>query len=417
MTGRRPRPKDGNQYDPLTLTLTDAVEAASEAADEASLVALGTISGRSGIGTVFEAAMAAVAGTKPGKIGPGVFDAALRAANDALADSSIPANYDRVRRAVTTIPDRLVRVAARQAAADLFAGMPAKDRAAGGGRLLDRMRTAAIRAARTRLERDEYIPAVRAAAEGARGIADGATRMTSDIITAGAPVHAATAAVFGVAIRGVPPGRLADAVEKACRDLPGTARRHDDLVTGFVRALSGMIAADAAYRRKYQTAARGAEKMARNEAATQMVNMIIEGAFEAVYMALVVGAYATSEESYFGPDYGSALAGACGLDPRRYQPVGPGGAPDAIKDIPDDIPVEVLQELHQKLSATMAWVTGSEEDLARQRMFRSAQEVDYKRAASLPVMQGIISLYGAAYQEGYGGAASAASGKRGGRGR
>ena len=78
-------------------------------------------------------------------------------------------------------------------------------------------------------------------------------------------MHAATAAVFEVAIRGVPPGRLADAVEKACGDLPGTARRHDDLVTGFVRALSGMIANDAAYRRKYQTAARGAEKMARNE--------------------------------------------------------------------------------------------------------------------------------------------------------
>lgn len=417
MTGRRPQPKDGNPYDPLTLTLTDTVEAASEAADEASLAALGTISGRSGIGTVFEAAMAAVAGTKPGRIGPGVFDAALGAANGALADSSIPVNYDRVRQAVTTIPDRLVRVAARQAAADLFAGMPAKDRAAGGGRLLDRMRAAALRAARTRLEQDEHAPAVRAAAEGARGIADGAARMTSDIITAGAPVHAATAAVFEVAIRGVPPDKLAGAIEKACRDLPGTARRHDDQVVGFVRALSGMISADAAYRRKYQTAARGAEKLARNEAATQMVNMITEGAFEAVYMALVVGAYATSEESYFGPGYANALAEACGLDPRRHQPAGPGGAPVSIKDVPEDIPVEVLQELYQKLSATMARVTGTEEDPGRLRMFRSAQEVDYKRAASLPVMEGIISLYGAAYQEGYGGASPAASGKRGGRGR
>lgn len=409
MTGRRRQRRDGNPYDPLALTIADAVKAASDAADEAGLAAPHTVSGRSGIGAVFAAAMAAVAETEPGNIGPSVFDAALRAARGALADSSIPSNYDRIRRAVTSIPDRLVWAAARRAAVDRFARMPAGARTAGDARLLSRMRTAAVRAAKSHLGRDGHLPAVRAAAQGAREIADGAARITSEIVLVGAPVYAATTAVFEVAIRGVPPGKLADAVEEAYRDLPEMACRHDDMVVSFVAALSEMIAADAAYRRKYQTAVRGAEELARNEAAGQIVNMITDNAFEVVYMALVASAYATTSESYFGSGYQNALAEACGIDPRRYRLAGTGGIaegafPGAMDDIPEDVPVEVAQELYQRLSGAMDRLMASEEEFARQRMFRNALDIDYEAAASLDSMGGIISLYETAYRAGYEGA-------------
>ena len=95
--------------------------------------------------------MEAVADTEPGNIGLSVFDAAMRAARGAVIDSAIPSCYDRVRLSVESIPDRLVRVAARQAASDLYARMPVRDRSAGGGRLLGRMKTAAVRAAKARL--------------------------------------------------------------------------------------------------------------------------------------------------------------------------------------------------------------------------------------------------------------------------
>ena len=78
------------------------------------------------------------------------------------------------------------------------------------------------------------------------------------------------------------------------------------------------------------------------------------------------------------------------------------------------VPADVFQDLCQKLSATMAWVTGSEVDYVKQWMFRSALEVDYEAVSSLRSMGGIIRLYETAYREGCGGAAPAAAGKRGG---
>ena len=410
MTGRRRQPRDCSLQDTLTLTIADAVEAGAAAADDAGAAAHQTVSGRSGLGAVFAAARAAVAGTEPGNIGSSVFDAALRAAAGAVADSSIPSNYDRIRRAVMSIPDRLVRMAARQAANDLFAKMPAKVGTAGDGRLLGRMRAAAVRAARIRLGRDDGIPAVRAATDGARDIADRTARMTSEIVLIGAPVHAATAAVFGVAIRDVSPASLADAIREACEDLPKVARRHDDLVVGFVAALSVMISADAAYRRKYQTAVRGAEKLSRNEAADQIVNMITGNTFEAVYMALVAGAYATSDGSSFESGYERALAEACGVDLRQSRQAGMDGIPDGIPpDVEDGIPEEVFREMYQRLSGTMEWLLGSEAELARQRRFREALKVDYKDAASDRWMGGIVSLYEMAYRAGYEGARATAT--------
>lgn len=418
MTGRRRgQPKEGDPPDPLTMTITDAVKTAAEAADEASVDVRRIIYGRSGLGAVFAAAMEAVADTEPGNIGLSVFDAAVRAAGGAVVGSAIPPCYDRVRRSVESVPDRLVRVAARQAASDLFAGMPVQDRPAGGGRLLGRMRTAAVRAAKARLGRDGGA-AVRAAAADAREIASMASEETSRMVLLGAPVHAATVAVFEVAIRGVPPDGLADAVEEACSDLPETARRHDGLVVGLVGALSTMIAADAARRRKYQTAVRRAEEISRNEAADRIVDEITGNTFGSIYMALVASAYANSDGSAFKSGYEGALAAACGVDPNRVRWMGgmePGGPPPEVDG--EEMTGEAYLELQQRLASTIEWLFGYGEDPARRKRLMNAMEVDYKEAASSGRMAGIISLYEMAYRAGYEGAVGAAGEKPGGTSR
>lgn len=94
-----------------------------------------------------------------------------------------------------------------------------------GGRLLDRMRVAAVQAAKTRLKRDDVVTVVQTAAADTQEIASAASDDISKMVMIGAPVHAATVAVFKVAIRGVPPDDLADAIEEACNDLPEMARR------------------------------------------------------------------------------------------------------------------------------------------------------------------------------------------------
>lgn len=102
--------KDDSLY-PLAMIVTDAVESSAEAADEAGADIRQIINGRAGLGVIFTAAMDAVADTEPGNIGPSVFDAAMRAAEGAVASSTIPPCYNRVRLSVQSIPDRLVRVA------------------------------------------------------------------------------------------------------------------------------------------------------------------------------------------------------------------------------------------------------------------------------------------------------------------
>lgn len=408
MTGRRRRqPKEGSPPDPLAMTIADAVKSATEAADEAGADVRRIIYGRSGLGVVFAAAMKAVADNEPGDIGMSVFDTAMRAARGAVVDSAIPPCYDRVRQSVESIPDRLIRVAARQAASDLFAGMPVQDRSAGGGRLLGRMKTAAVRAAKARLGRDGGA-AVRAATVDAQEIAGLASETTSRMVLLGAPVHAAAVAVFEVAIRGVPPDDLGDAIEEACDDLPEMARRHDDLVVGLVGALSTMISADAAYRQKYQTAVRGAEKLSRSEAADRIVDEITGSTFEAIYTALVASVYANSDGSAFEPGYEEALAVACGVDPNRARRMGGmvhGDPPPKVDG--EEISENIYLELQQRLTSTMEWLFGYEEDPTRQKRFMNAMEVDYKAAASSAQMAEIISLYEMAYRAGYEGAVGA----------
>ena len=417
--------KDGPP-DPFAMIIADAVESAAEAADEAGADIRRIINGKSGLGAVFTAAMDAVADTEPGNMGRSVFDAAMRAAAGAVDSSAISSGYDRVRLSVQSIPDRLVRAAGQWAASDLFADISIQDKSGDGGRLLDRMKVAAVQAAKTRLEQDDAATTVQAAAADTQVIANIASGSTSQMVMIGAPVHAAAVAVFEVAIRGVPPDDLADAIKEVCNDLPEMARRHDDLIVNLVAALSIVIAGDTIYRRKYQTAVRGAEKISRNEAADRIVDEIVGNTFEAVYMALVSSAYANSDRSAFESCHDEALAAACGVDIDHNKQrlnmltadlqlaaacgvdmdhnqrmvagmmaasgISPGGNEEAYPD------------LQQNLAEIMGVLLSDEEDPARRKMFMNAMDVDYKAAVSSGQIDGIISLYDMAYRAGYEGA-------------
>lgn len=411
MASRRRRSEAGGTS-AFALAIADAVDAASRASRDASAVAYVTVTKESGLPEVFAAARAAVDDVEPGDIGPGVFDKAMAYATMALHDSAIPINYDLIRNAVESIPEHIVWMAARQAAGDMFHQTPGAE-ASGGGRLLDTMRAAAVKAAEDHIGGEGCIRMRQAADKASLKIAEKAVLTATETIRTGASTHAATAAVFGVAIRGVPPGELAGAVEEACEDLPGLARRHDPLVVGLVSALSATILDDAISRRKYQTATRGAEKLSRDEAADRVIDTIVGSAFEAVYMALAASAYATSDGSAFESGYEDALAAACGVNlPRRFKT---DGMPDSISpDLMGDVPDEMLRELYQRLSDTMELMLGSAASPEQQKMFLNASGVDYKDAASRRQMRGIISLYEEAYGAGYrgAGAVGAAGGSR-----
>lgn len=380
------------------MTIADMVVATEKPTSEVSLLVQSIVSAKSGMAAAFRAANAATAGTARGGADHRVFDAALKAAMSSVDGSTIPLSYDRMSEAIASVPDLAIRTAAGQAANDLFARIPTGLGGAPDKRLLGRMRAAAVRAAKARLERDDAVQAVLEAAESARDIADRTALATSKIVALGVSVHAATAAVFEAAIRDVPPHSLQSAVGKACERLQDMASRHGDLVAGFVAALTMMIHDDASSRRKYQTAARGAEKLCRDEAVAQTVNMMTESTFEEIYTALVSAAYATSDGSAFESGYERALADAFGVDQRQIQLYKARGA---APDPEDGITGAALLELQQRLSESLEWLLGSEDDMSRLERFRAALNADYKASASDESMHGIISLYEMAYRAGY----------------
>ena len=73
----------------------------------------------------------------------------------------------------------------------------------------------------------------------------------------------------------------------------------------------------------------------------------------------------------------------------------------------EEISENIYLELQQRLTSTMEWLFGYEEDPTRQKRFMNAMEVDYKAAASSAQMAEIISLYEMAYRAGYEGAVGA----------
>ena len=410
---RKFKSKKDDSLDPLVMIVTDAVESSAEAADEAGADIRQIINGRAGLGVIFTAAMDAVADTEPGNIGPSVFDAAVRAAEGAVDSSAIPPCYDRVRLAVQSIPDRLVRAAGQWAAADLFSRMSDQSKSDDGGRLLGRMRVAAVQAAKTRLKRDDAVTVVQAAAADIQEIASAASDDISKMVMIGVPVHAATVAVFEVGIRGIPPDDLADAIEETCNDLPEMARRHDDLIISLVTALAIVISDDAAYRQKYHTAVRGARKVCQDEAADRIVDEIVGNTFQSVYMALVSGAYANSDGSAFESGYDEALAVACGVDldrnRRRMASIMESG------NLPPGVDEEAYLNLQQNLVSMMGGLLIYELDPVRRKMFMNAMDVDYKEAVSSGQINGIIALYDMAYRAAYKGAGAVVGEKSGGK--
>ena len=415
------------------MTIADAVEAATVTSIEASMATYGTLHNKKkGLSYVFEVVKTAVAKAESGSINPSLFDNAIISAKDALANSHIPVNYDRMRWAVRSLPDRIIWMAARQAAYDLF--FRVYDKTKSDDKILDKARVAAVKAAEARLERplvhscmsisysfeaaeaaearlerEENVPIFQAAEKEAWNIAEKAALQAADVIDMGASAHAATAAVFGVAMRNVSSRDLADTIDEVCEDLPKMARRHDMIVVGLVAALSMMIHDDSIYRRKYQTAIRGAEKLAREECMTQIKSMIDDGASDAAYMTLVASAYANSDGAAFESGYEDALAAAYEVEPRKSRQVGTGEMPeniiiDAPEGMFDNIPKELVQELYQKLSGRMEQLMYSEESEEKWKKFTNTLEVDYKAAASRDWMSNIISLYEMAYRAGYKGA-------------
>ena len=413
VTKQKRRSKTDGTFKALTMTISDALETAIDASDDVDIEAGDLVIEKHGLQSVFVAAREAVADVESGNIGPTVFDTALQSATDALDNSSVCEFHEEMDGVVSSLPDYIIGVAARQAANDLFYQMPTKAKTRPSMRLLDKMKTVAVSVAKTRLDQDDCAQMIQTVTEESMHVADNATSQAAAIIRKGVPIHAAASAVFGVAIRDVPPRHLADAIEEACQDLPEMACRHDSIVVGFVTALSVLFFDGTVYRRKYQTATRGVENISRDEAAIQIVNTISDCAFEAVYKALVTSVYATSVESVFESDYESALAAACGVDERKIRQDEANDMPvDILVDSPEDIPEEVLQEMYQRLSHAMNYLSDTGDSVVQQKTFVTALGVDYKTAVSENWMSGIISLYEAAYKAGYRGAHAASGRKR-----
>lgn len=409
---RKFKSKKDSPYNPLVIVIAAAVGSAAEAAGEAGADIRRVINGRSGLGAVFTAAMDAVADTEPGNIDRNVFDAAMKAAAGAIPVSAISSGCDRVRRSVQSTPDHLVQMAARQAALDLFAKMLVQGKINGSESLRDSMKTAAVQAAKTRLEYDDAVTTVRAAAANTQEISDIALNKTSVMVMIGVPVLAATVAVFEVAVRGVPPDRLGKVIENTCRNLPDVACQYDDIIVAMVTALSMMILDDAAYRQKYQTAVQGVVKMAQDEAADRIVDEIVGNTFEAVYMALISGAYANSDGSVFKHHYDEALATVCGVNAGRSR--------RNMKDMrrsggtPPGVNKKDFLDLQYGLADIVGGMSVFEMDTIQRKVFMNASGVDYKDAVSSGHLDGIITLYDMAYRAGYKGASTVVDEKAGG---
>lgn len=392
----------------LERILSDAVASATEVADGVGTVSGGMISGRDGLRIPFAAALEAVADTKPGDMSRNAFDAALKAAETALEGSAVSSALERMRQAMAAIPDYVIRMASRQAAGDAFSRTRHVP-----GRASDSVTEAAVGAAEARMGRKDGERAVRAAVAAAQSLADIACRTASGVVMMGVPVHAATAAVFEVGIRGAPSGHLPDRVRETCRDLPESARRHDDMTVAVVVALSTVMAMDAAGQQNYRTAVQAAEKACRDEAAERILGAMSGLAFETVYGALVAGAYAVSGRHTFESGYEEALEAAFGMDPGSRRSVSVKISPDDMgrllravtPDIPGQISKKMLDDICGEMSSGMEWMLDSRGDENDRRRFGDAMGVDYADMSADPAMAGIISLYRMAYDAGYEGAA------------
>ena len=409
------RRDSGSSRAALESLLTDMVGSSNDAAVEAELASDGIVSGRGGLQDVFAASLKAVADTEPGDMSRNAFDAALEAAEDALDESVIPSAYEQMSKIIASMPDLVIRIAAKQAAGDVFYGMTPRARKAAGDGILSMMGEAADDASKARLGQADGKRVVRDAGKAGGELADFVREMVSDAVSTGVSVHAATVAMFDVGIRGTAPGDLADAVEETCRDIPESARRHDDILVSMVVALSTVVSAEVAGRRSYQTAVRAAERTCRNASVERILETIYGKTFEAIYGALVACAYSVSSRRAFESGYDDALAVACGVDPDdnpgdTHVGLSPEDMDKFLRSVAPDImgqiPKSVLQQVYQKMPPDML-LSGFEEG-EEQRLLTEAVNIDYREAAADPSLADIISLYRMVYDAGHEGAAAVA---------
>ena len=393
----------------LERILSGAVESATEVADGVRTVSGGILSGRNGLRTSFVAALNTVSDVKPGDMSRNAFDGALEAAQAALERSAAASSIEHMHKAIADMPNYAIRMAARQGAGAALSKARSVHKGAPNSAM-----DAAIKAAEASVRRKDGRRAVRAAARVARSLADIACGTAYGVVLMGVPVHAATAAVFEVGIRDTPPGQLADRVRETCRDLPESARRHDEMTVAIVVALSTAMAMDAASRKKYRTAVQAAGKTCMDEAADRILGTMSGLTFETVYGVLIACACTISGRNVFDSWYEEALAAAFGMDsPRAGKGVSVKIPPDEIEkllravtpDIHGQISKTMLEGICQDMSVDLAWMQDSGEDENSRRWFDDAMGMDYVGMSTDPAMADIISLYRMAYDAGYEGAA------------
>lgn len=400
----------------VVAVINDAIDAAFMVSDVLEKAPRGAAKTRSGMRSAFAAAREAVADQEPGRVGRRAFVAAAEAAAAAIADGPALADYGLVESALTGVPDHAVRVAARQAAGDLFYRLPAKERERRGGDLLEKAGKAAVAAAKDRLGRGggrtfqkrpgagghpgrDGSPQFRAAVVSTRRLASDVARVVEDTASVGTALHAATAAAFGAAVRGVPPGGLAGAVGKACGAISEVVIRHDRMAGSVVAALCGEIRHAAVRWPDARAAVRGSEKLLLDRAADRTFVAMGESSFEAAYETLAACAYAASGKYAFKRAYESAAAEACGVElPEPPKAAGRGaGRRGAI----DALPEEFLQELYLRRYDAADGAADARKAALRLSVFPAVLLTNYVAAAAHGGGMGaVMFLYRAAYRAG-----------------
>ncbi len=400
----------------LVSALEDAVDAGIIVSKHASVMTHHPTKTRSRISPVFAAAREAVVGERPGKISQRVFDTAGHAAAKAMEDSARPIEYELMADGILGIPDHAIWMAARHAAGDLFYRLPAEKRERRGGDLLEKAGNAAVAAARDRLGRGggrtfqkrpeagghpgrDGSPQFRAAVVSTRRLASDVAGVVEDTASVGTALHAATAATFGAAVKGPPPGGLAGAVGKACGAISEAVIRHDRMAGSVVAALCGEIRHAAVCWPNARAAVRGSENLLLDRAADRTFIAMGESSFEAAYEALAACAYAASGKYAFKRAYESAAAEACGVElPEPPKAAGRGagrrGASDALPD-------EFLQELYRPRYDAAGEAADARKAALRRSVFPAVLLTNYVAAAAHGGGMGaVMFLYRAAYRAG-----------------
>lgn len=379
----------------LEMIVADAKNAATHAVEGTGDEIDSIIQGKGGLKKIFKAAQDSVAETQYDEVSENTFDAAMEAAISSMYESDIDAAYERMHKVIMTTSQIVIRAAARKAAHDVYAGMHGKFSIAAKQTPRDLL-SAATKAARTRLMRDDAAEAVGNATKSLNEIADATMTNTAMVLMMGVPCHAATAATFGAFIRGAP-GHMPLVVHEACMELPDLATKHGELVANLVAGIVEVIADNVGRRRKYESILREAERQASDSAAEQMRLTVVESTVSSIYTILIAGAYLTSNRSFFEAGYENSLAEACKVNQKMREQL---SAQDGVAVEGDEQAAEeMMQKMYLDLSAMLMSMTYNEDEMEHIKTFVNFRAIDYKEAATSHKLEYLIALYKMAYEE------------------